>query len=151
MNQEIMNIRIAQWSEVIKEAYGSELSITEWCKQNEISKRKFYYWVKKVRRTACDRINEKLHEKGTSLQAVTDSNAASITEARANRSVKSETVPFVEVRLTDNKCEQDSNPVASVFPDPELLITRGRYGIVVGSTTKEEVLERVLRVIGHVE
>ena len=151
MDQEVMNIRLAQWSEVIKKAYASELSITEWCKQNGIRKRKFYYWTKKVRCAACDRIDEKLQEKGTSLQAVTDSNVTSIAESRANRTVKNEPVPFVEVRLSGKECKKDTGALAAVFPDPELLITSGKYGIVVRSTTKEDVLERVLRVISHVE
>ncbi|TJX60396.1 hypothetical protein E8P77_20210 [Soehngenia saccharolytica] len=39
----------AKWAEIIKDHNSSGLSISQWCKENEISKTKFYYWQRVIR------------------------------------------------------------------------------------------------------
>jgi hypothetical protein len=39
------------WEQRIKERTESRLSVSEWCKTNEISKNKHYYWNHKINKT----------------------------------------------------------------------------------------------------
>ena len=49
MDQEVNIIRIENWKRLILEANNSGLSKTEWCRQNNISSKTFFYWQRKVR------------------------------------------------------------------------------------------------------
>ncbi|WP_242969021.1 IS66 family insertion sequence element accessory protein TnpA [Peptostreptococcus russellii] len=42
----------AQWQELIKEQNESGLSIREWCRRNDISHGKYYYWQRVIREEA---------------------------------------------------------------------------------------------------
>jgi len=39
----------AQWQKILKDQSGSGLSIREWCRENDISHGKFYYWLRVIR------------------------------------------------------------------------------------------------------
>ena len=49
MDQEVNIIRIENWKRLILEANNSGLSKTEWCRQNNISSKTFFYWQRKIR------------------------------------------------------------------------------------------------------
>ena len=38
-----------QWQKILKDQSGSGLSIREWCRENNISHGKFYYWLRVIR------------------------------------------------------------------------------------------------------
>jgi len=42
----------AQWQRIIKDQNESDLSIREWCRVNNISHGKFYYWQRVIREEA---------------------------------------------------------------------------------------------------
>ncbi len=42
----------AQWQRIIKEQKESGLSIREWCRENDVSHSKFYYWQRIIREEA---------------------------------------------------------------------------------------------------
>lgn len=42
----------AQWKKLIKEQNESGLSIREWCRENNVSHGKFYYWQRIIREEA---------------------------------------------------------------------------------------------------
>ena len=43
--------RLQEWSQIIQAGQNSGLSKREFCRQNEISERHYYYWLKKLRET----------------------------------------------------------------------------------------------------
>ena len=45
-------IHKAQWQDLIKEQSQSGLSIREWCRRNNMSHGKFYYWQRVIREEA---------------------------------------------------------------------------------------------------
>ena len=58
--------RLKEWSQIIQAGQNSGLSKREFCKQNGISERQYYYWLKKVRLHTLDSmpvLSEKLPEK----------------------------------------------------------------------------------------
>lgn len=42
-------VKMQQWANLIKTCRESELSVKEWCKQNNIAEQTYYYWLKKIR------------------------------------------------------------------------------------------------------
>ena len=45
--------KLAQWVEMIRQRNESGLSVTEWCKQNSINLKTYYYRLKRVRQAVC--------------------------------------------------------------------------------------------------
>ena len=45
--------KLAQWVEMIRQRNESGLSVTEWCKQNGINIKTYYYRLKRVRQEVC--------------------------------------------------------------------------------------------------
>lgn len=41
--------RIKEWTKLLQEADASGLTRKQWCEQNGIPQRKFYYWQKRIR------------------------------------------------------------------------------------------------------
>lgn len=44
--------RLSRWLPIIKECHSSGMQVKEWCRQNNIDQRKFYYWQRKIREAA---------------------------------------------------------------------------------------------------
>lgn len=49
MDTEVYKIRIDQWRKLIYEANTCGMKKTEWCRQNGVTIKQFYYWQKKIR------------------------------------------------------------------------------------------------------
>ena len=49
MDQKTHEIRLAQWEPIVKECNASGLSVAAWCRENNISAKKFYYWQRRLR------------------------------------------------------------------------------------------------------
>lgn len=49
-------IKFQKWSEIIQAQKDSGLTVTEFCDKNSIAKGKYYYWLKRIRQTACDNL-----------------------------------------------------------------------------------------------
>ena len=43
----------AQWAEMVRQRNESGLSVTEWCRQNGINIKTYYYRLKRVRQAVC--------------------------------------------------------------------------------------------------
>lgn len=48
--------RMEQWMQIIKDCQSSDLTVKEWCAQNEIKQQSYYYWLKKIRKAACEQL-----------------------------------------------------------------------------------------------
>ena len=48
--------RKQQWTQIIRECQGSGLSNKEYCRQQGISEKTYYYWLRKLRREAAEGI-----------------------------------------------------------------------------------------------
>jgi hypothetical protein len=45
-----------QWEKLITDYQNSGLKVDEWCEQNHISRHAYYYWLRKIRKQACESI-----------------------------------------------------------------------------------------------
>ena len=48
--------RKQQWAQIIRECQSSGLSNKEYCRQHGISEKSYYYWLRKLRSAAAERI-----------------------------------------------------------------------------------------------
>ena len=46
-------IRLAQWAEMVRSRNESGLTVTDWCKENRINLKTYYYRLKRVRQAVC--------------------------------------------------------------------------------------------------
>ena len=46
-------IKLAQWAEMVRSRSESGLTVTDWCKQNGINLKTYYYRLKRVRQAVC--------------------------------------------------------------------------------------------------
>ena len=50
MEQSTHEIRVKEWSKIIQDCYTSGLTKKEWCVQNHINEKSFYYWQRVIRK-----------------------------------------------------------------------------------------------------
>ena len=62
-----MKYRTQKWLGIIRECQASGLSKRTWCEQNNVNEKTFYYWLRKLRKMACE--NKILIEKPTEMTA----------------------------------------------------------------------------------
>ncbi len=130
MDKETMQMKLAYWSGVIKEAKASGMNITKWCEMNQITNRQYYYWHKKV-----------MH--GTYELAV---ESRLLPDAGIKPSDKGlpAAPEFAELTVPD------TNGVHELLGDPGISIKWNGFTITVGSKFSEGELARVLRVMQNV-
>ena len=58
MDTEVYKIRIDQWRKLIYEANTCGMKKTEWCRQNGVTIKQFYYWQKKIRALAVKEMSD---------------------------------------------------------------------------------------------
>ena len=121
MDKKIMEYRIQNWIPVIQAQVDSGLTISKWCKLNNISRTTFSFsrWNIKVRQYLMD--------------------------MQASEEVSSE---FVEI-LPSAQVSPDTSPseIFCGFSGGSLAINAGGYNIVVNSHTTKTMLVMALRAI----
>lgn len=48
--------RQEQWEKLIEDCQNSGLKVDDWCQKNHISRHAYYYWLRKIRKKACEAI-----------------------------------------------------------------------------------------------
>lgn len=51
-------VKLAQWAEMVKSRNESGLTVTDWCKQNGINLKTYYYRLKRLRQAVCNEIEQ---------------------------------------------------------------------------------------------
>ena len=51
-------IRLAQWAEMVRNRNESGLTVTDWCKENGINLKTYYYRLKRIRQAVCNEIEQ---------------------------------------------------------------------------------------------
>jgi len=51
-------VKLAQWSEMVRQRNESGLTVTDWCKRNGIHLKTYYYRLKRVRQAVCNEIEQ---------------------------------------------------------------------------------------------
>ena len=51
-------VKLAQWVEMVRNRNESGLTVTDWCKENGINLKTYYYRLKRVRQAVCSEIEQ---------------------------------------------------------------------------------------------
>jgi transposase-like protein len=57
--------RMEQWEKLINDRQNSGLQLDEWCEKNQISRHAYYYWLRKIRKKACQSILPAISKQNT--------------------------------------------------------------------------------------
>ena len=66
MDKSTNDIRLARWLTIFEECAASGMSKKDWCKENNIDLKKFYYWQRKARATITSASTELVVSENTS-------------------------------------------------------------------------------------
>ena len=136
MDQEVNIIRIENWKRLILEANNSGLSKTEWCRQNNISSKTFFYWQRKVRLMEAQKAlsSSELPSVSTGQKTAISSDFVDMTHLYKETTAPTESVP--------------SGNSQSGFA-PQLMLLADQYRILIGADVREQTLSTVHRAIKH--
>ena len=134
MDTEIYKIRLEQWRKLIYEANTCGMKKTEWCRQNGVTTKQFYYWQKKIRALALEEMHEGI---GTNDSVHGDNQAAQLPS-------------FVELKPP----AQSRNPsytrtvnASGDMPDAPLMLHFKDYRLEIHGNAPESALRMVLKVL----
>ena len=132
MDHATTEIRTEQWRQIVLEANGSSLTKKEFCRQNGIKEKQFYYWQRKIRRQESSRLRLE-----ATLAPVESTSVVSSCSSSS----------FVTVNLSEPE-DTSSLPLSlsSTF-HPELMIQMNGVNLYVVSNVHEETLQSVIRVL----
>ena len=51
-------VKVSQWAEMVRQRNESGLTVTDWCKENGINLKTYYYRLKRVRQAVCNKIEQ---------------------------------------------------------------------------------------------
>ena len=125
-------MKLAYWTGIVKEVRNSGMKVQDWCSQNNISTRKYYYWHSKVM-------------KNTYAIAV----KSGFLPGAGNSS------PAMELPEVPDFSElpvpvEIAKPTAAQRKDPDIKIRWERFTIDIGPEFSESDLLKVLRVMNNV-
>ena len=124
MDQRTSEIRLAQWEQIVLEGNQASVTKREWCRQNGISEKSFFYWQRKIRLKALEAKN-------------TASAIVPVTAADSSRPT------FVELPFPDGP--DDKKPDTNVLP--EVIIQVNGCKVFVTASVQESTLQTVMKVI----
>lgn len=128
MDQKTTDIRMAQWEQIILEGNRASITKREWCRQNGISEKAFFYWQRKIRRKA----------------------AASMDEASVQLPlppVQSNQQSFVEISGPETSSDPVKRETVSLNVSPELMVQINDCRVFITGTIQENTLRTVMKVI----
>lgn len=54
-------VKLQYWLDVIRQCRASGLTNQEWCEQHDVSLKRYYYWIAKIRKLALEELPRKSH------------------------------------------------------------------------------------------
>ena len=121
MDKTTHEVRLQQWSEVIQAQLVSGMNKREWCRENSIPEKQFFYWQRRVRK--------ELYESQTkALVAAGDVRSPALVE-----------VPIAQ---------SSGNPAAASFR-PDAVIAVGNVTVGITENISEALLMSIGKMIRH--
>lgn len=121
------------WKQIIDKAEASPFSVSEWCRQNGIRPRKFYYWRKRLKE-----ISQSMA--GAELVQVPESPFIEF-------SIENEPLPNLHSEALKASNAVQKTGIPSLATEPEIRIEVSSFKVFVKNGVKEQTLRMVLRVI----
>ncbi len=122
MDQLSHEVRLKQWHEIIQNQLASGQSKREWCRENAIPEKQFFYWQRRVRKEIYD----------AQTQALEPVKASALATG------------FVEVPIAER-----TSPITAMGFHPEAVIAVGNVTVGVTEGISEDLLMRIGKMIRH--
>ena len=124
MDNTTHEVRLANWKTIVEQCQSRPRgqTVAEWCAQNDIREKQYYYWQRRVRRQA-------LNEAGGALPA---------TVSRDN------SISFMEISVPHSLPVSAGNSLLADF-HPEAVIRRGDIIIGLSNSISDRLLDRILK------
>lgn len=58
MDKTTHEMRLAQWTQIIHECRTSNMTVKDWCQENNINDKRFYYWQRRIRGKVYDTLQD---------------------------------------------------------------------------------------------
>lgn len=134
MDQKVNIIRTENWKRLIMEANRSVLSKSEWCRQNDINIKTFFYWQRKIRLMEAEKVLSSSELPALCPEQKTATPPSFVDMTQLYKETAS---------LADIPSKELTQPVFS----PQLMLLAGQYRILVGDTATEQILSNVLKAV----
>lgn len=59
--------RQEQWEKLITDCQNSGLKVDVWCEENHVSRHAYYYWLRKIRKKACESVLPTIQKQNSSV------------------------------------------------------------------------------------
>lgn len=125
MDKTTHEVRLEQWKEIVRrcQARPENQTAKEWLAENGISDKRYYYWLRQIRREAYEEI------KGESLPAALEASG----------------ITFAEVSFSGCPAHPDSVQGFS----PDAVIQAGHMTVAVSNSISSDLLERIMEAVNH--
>lgn len=130
MDQKSLAVRRAQWAQIVQDVNNAPISKKEWCAQNGINLKAFYYWQSKLRKQAIESA-----EQSTALQVQV-----------------AQPPSFVEIPVQSVVSGENNLPkpmAGGLNPDHELILQVDECRLFINENIKERTLRTVMKVLRH--
>ena len=134
MDHTTTEIRTEQWRQIVLEANGTSLTKKEFCRQNGIKEKQFYYWQRKIRRQDATRL--------LSEAALPPVQSAPIVSPCSSSFVALDLLESEESPPTRSSLLQERSIL-----NPEVMIPINGYHLFVGAGIQETTLHTVIKVL----
>ena len=114
-----MELRVNHWASALHERRASGLSIRQWCRENGVGEKTYYYWQRKLREAAIQNLKPTAINLEPGGQALVPNGWAAVSEGILEPSTESSAV----------------------------TIEIGKFRVSAGKDTSPEQLEKTLRVL----
>ena len=128
MDQTTHNIRRANWEDLIRQCQQrpAKTTIKQWCLDNGINEKSYYYWLRKFRREAAEQ---------TAVPA-TAANTSSLA--------------FAEIPFACSTASSGSTAADTMFPvHPTAIFKYDNLTIAVTNDISDSLLSRIIREVSH--
>lgn len=132
MDKRIKDLRLQHWAEIIREANNSGLSKSEWCRQNNIKIRKFFYWQKALRERLLD-------QGGTSED--------DICLAQPTPMLPVSEPDFFEITSMNNQTSDIFSTASKNGSSIEMRF--GNFSFRIDDSSSEAALEKIIRILSR--
>jgi len=119
---EKQKVQLMRWKALIQDRMNSDLKILEWCKQNNVSKDSYYYWLKQIR-----------------IEALAEANS------KYNKPVISESNSFVEIQPVTSSVFAS----ASIGSGPSAIIRRNGLEIEFFNDASQTIIRNVMEAVKY--
>lgn len=58
MDKVTHEMRLMQWTPIIRECRNSNMTVKAWCVENNVNEKQYYYWQRRVRKDAFDSLKK---------------------------------------------------------------------------------------------